>query len=477
MVTLKFGGTSVADVSALRRLCAIVAAQAGPRVVVVSALSGITDQLLALAQVAEQGRLAEALEIVRVIRARHDEVARVADLDGERLGLRDDLAGPWTDLDALVRAVAILRAAPPAVRDAIAACGELLSSRVVAAALRSAGVAAAWVDARQVVATDARHERAVPLRAETAARAEACVRPLLRRGLVPVLGGFVGATVEGVTTTLGRGGSDYSASLIGAALGAREIQIWTDTDGVLTADPRVIDAATTVDGLSCREASALAHFGAKVLHPATMAPAMECGIPVRILNSRRPDARGTVVTSRPARRHNPLAGVACVPDVVVLDVALPPDAAREGVLADVFGVCAAHGATVYASSIGDAEITITLGAGPAAGLAAAVLTARGPVSRRDDLALLVAVGDGLSDRRAHTAEILRALEGIPVAALAESSRAGFVAVAIPRAALRTAMAAVHACFFEAQEDPVHVPVPAFVRLAVTGMLTGEEAVL
>jgi aspartate kinase len=477
MVTLKFGGTSVADAPALQRLCGIVTAQPGQRVVVVSALSGITDQLLALAQVAGQGRLADALDIVRVMRARHEEVARVVDRDGERSRLRDDLAGQWTDLEALVRAVAILRAAPPAVRDAIAACGELLSSRVVAAALCRAGVPAAWVDARQVVATDARHERAVPLRAETAARAEAYVRPLLRRGVVPVLGGYVGATVEGVTTTLGRGGSDYSASLVGAALGAREIQIWTDTDGVLTADPRVIDSASTVEGLSCREASALAHFGAKVLHPATVAPAMDRGIPVRILNSRRPDARGTMVTSRAARRHNPLAGVACVPDVVVLDVALPPDAAREGVLADVFGICASHGSTVYASSIGDAEIAITLGAGPAAEQSAAALIARGAVSRRDDLALLVAVGDGLSESRAHTAEILRALQGIPVAALAESSRAGFVAVAVPRTALKAAMAAVHARFFESPDARVHVPVPSLVRLAVTGILTGEEAAL
>lgn len=477
MVTLKFGGTSVADAAALQRLCAIVAAQSGPRVVVVSALSGITDQLLVLAEVAEQGRLAEALAMIRAVRARHDDVARVVPDDAGRSQLHDDLAGQWTDLDALVRAVAILRSAPPAVRDAIAACGELLSSTLVAAALRSAGVAAAWTDARQVVATDARHERAVPLRAETEARAEACLRPLLRQGLVPVLGGFVGSTTGGVTTTLGRGGSDYSASLIGAALGAREIQIWTDTDGVLTADPRVIGAAHTVDALSCREASALAHFGAKVLHPATVAPAMERGIPVRILNSRRPGAGGTVVTSRSAHRRNPLAGVACVPDVVVLDVALPPDATRERVLADVFGICASQGATVYTSSIGDAEIAITLGAGPAADRAAAALTERGPVNRREDLALLVTAGDGLSDGRARAADILRALDGVPVAELAESSRAGFVAVAVPRAALRAAMAAVHARFFERREGQVHRPAPAFVRLAVAGGLAGEEAIL
>ena len=477
MVTLKFGGTSVADPAALGRLCAIVAAQRGERVVVVSALSGITDQLLALARIAEQGRSAEAAEVIRAIRARHDTIAQVVRDDGRRAQLLDSLAEHWTDLEALVRAVAILRSAPPAFRDAIAACGELVSSKVVAAALTDAGVDAGWADARRVVGTDARHERAVPLRDETAVRAEATVRPLLRLGLVPVVGGFVGSTTDGVTTTLGRGGSDYSASLIGAALGADEIQIWTDTDGVLTADPRVIDTAKTVDGLSFREASALAHFGAKVLHPATVAPAIDRGIPVRILNSRRPEARGTVVTARAANRQNPLAGIACVPDVVVLDVALPPDATRERVLADVFGACATHGATVYSSSVGDADVSITLGAGPAADSATAALTERGAVNRRDDLALLVAAGDGLCDGRAHTGEILRALRDTPVAAIAESSRAGFVAVAVPRATLKAAMAAVHARFFEPRTDRFHLAVPRFVRLASADGLAGEEAIL
>ena len=193
--------------------------------------------------------------------------------DGRRAQLQDSLAEHWTDLEALVRAVAILRSAPPAFRDAIAACGELVSSKVVAAALTDAGVAGG-LGRRAARGRDRR-----PARAGRAAQRKTrpygprpTVRPLLRQGLVAVVGGFVGSTTDGVTTTLGRGGSDYSASLIGAALGADEIQIWTDTDGVLTADPRVLDTAKTVDGLSFREASALAHFGAKVLHPATVAP-------------------------------------------------------------------------------------------------------------------------------------------------------------------------------------------------------------
>jgi aspartate kinase len=409
MVTLKFGGTSVADAPALRRLRAIVGAVAGERVVVVSALSGVTDQLLALSRAAEAGRLADALSGIQRLRQRHEAISEVIDGDDRRARALADVAEHWTDLEALVRAVSILRSAAPAFRDAIVSCGELASSRLVAAALADGGVPAAWVDARLVVRTDDRHERAVPLADETTAAAERHVRPVLRRGDVAVIGGFVGATGTGVTTTLGRGGSDLSASLIGASLGASEIQIWTDTDGVLTADPRVLDRAVTVEGLSFREASALAHFGAKVLHPATVAPAIDRGIPVRILNSRRPDARGTLVTGRAARRRNPLAGLASLNDVVVVDVALPHDATRERLLADVFATCAAHGATVYAASIGDADVSVILGGGAAAESAVAALAGVGAAGRRDDLALLAVAGDGLVDGRAHVGELLRAL--------------------------------------------------------------------
>jgi aspartate kinase len=476
VVTLKFGGTSVADRPAFERLCAIVAAVDGPRVVVVSALAGITDQLLALARVAESGHADEAAGILRTIRERHEQASEVITGADARRAALDSLRELWADLEALVRAVVILRAAPPACRDAIAACGELLSSTLVTAALRASGVPATWVDARQVMATDGRHERAVPLMAETTERAERVILPLLRDGRVAVMGGFVGSTLGGVTTTLGRGGSDYSASLIGAALRGTEIQIWTDTDGVLTADPRVIDGAKTVAALSFREASALAHFGAKVLHPATVAPAIDRGIPVRILNSRRPTAAGTLVTARAAERRNPLAGVACVPDVVVLDVPLPPDATRERVLAEAFSACAASGATVYASSIGDADVSITIGSGLAADRTEQAVGERGVVNRRDDLSLLVAVGDGLADGRANTGDILRALNGTPVAAIAESSRGGFVAVAVSRNDMKGATEALHSRFFEAR-DPKSLPsVTPFARTVRASAATEGDGV-
>jgi aspartate kinase len=478
MVTLKFGGTSVADAAALSRLRAIVGAQAGERVVVVSALSGVTDQLLAISRTAEAGQLPEALDAIRRLRERHETIADIVGDAVLRARVLADVQEHWTDLEALVRAVAILRSAAPAFRDAIAACGELASSRIVAAALSDGGVPASWVDARLVLCTDGRHERAVALAEPTTANAERQIRPVLQRGDVAVLGGFVGATADGVTTTLGRGGSDFSASLVGACLAADEIQIWTDTDGVLTADPRVLDRAVTVDGLSFREASALAHFGAKVLHPATVAPAIDRGIPVRILNSRRPEARGTLVTGRAAKRRNPLAGLACLSDVLVIDVALPPDATRERQLADVFATCAAHGATVYASSIGDADVSVILGGGPAALAAAAALETAVGARSRDDLALLAVAGDGLSDGRSQVGALLTTLKRVTVAAIAESSRAGFVALAVRRTDLLEATTLLHRRFFETG-NRTRRPAsrrPRLVSVRRTAVRQDEEAV-
>ncbi len=470
MVTLKFGGTSVADAAALTRLCTIVAHVPGERVVVVSALSGTTDALLALARTAATGDLRATLDAIAGIRERHAAICGVVRDPARRARLLTDLGEPWTELEALARAAVILRSAPPAVRDAIAACGELASSRIVAAALDDAGVPAVWIDARAVVATNSGHERAVPLAAETAARARAVIGPALRRGAVAVVGGFVGSTADGITTTLGRGGSDLSASLIGACLDATEIQIWTDTDGVLTADPRILARVDTVPSLSFREASALAHFGAKVLHPATVAPAVDRGIPVRILNSRRPDAAGTTVTRDTAGRHNPFAGVACLSDVIVADVALPADATRERVLAGVFGACAEEGATIYASAIGDTRVSVTIGAGGPAREAVARCRALGVTGVREDLGLLAVVGDGLIDGRAFADEVLRSVRGATLAVIAAAPEAGFVAIGVPRADLARATAEVHARFFEARGRVAPVPrwVPSRVPPAVPG---------
>ena len=301
MVVQKFGGTSVADPAAIRRLIEIVrTARArdgrGPAVVV-SAMSGVTDLLLGVAAAAGSARTDEALTRVEQLRERRMLRARHQLTGGGQMALAAHVGESFDQLAAVVRALGVLREVSPRTLDVVAAMGELLSSRLVAAALVEAGVPAEWVDARRAVVTNDDHTRAAPLMRETTAALRASVLPALDAGRVPVLGGFVGATANGHTTTLGRGGGDYSGALVGAGIDAREIQIWTDVDGMLSADPRVIQNPRLVPRLSFSEAAELAYFGAKVLHPSTILPAVERDIPVRILNSKRPEGTGTLITA------------------------------------------------------------------------------------------------------------------------------------------------------------------------------------
>ncbi len=274
---------------------------------VVSALARVTDALLEVARLAERGDAAAARAAVRALRLRHEEMTTLVRQPERRAELLKLLDVLFAELEGVASALAVVREVSPRSCDALVAAGELASSRIVAAALAEAGLPSRWLDARDLLVTDAAHGAASPDRAATDERLRSRVSALLQQGLVAVTGGFVGATASGVTTTLGRGGSDYSAALFGAGLAAEEIQIWTDVDGMLTADPRLVPAPRVVTHLSFAEASELAYFGAKVLHPSTILPAVGLGIPVRILNSHRPRAEGTLITAS-LRAGRPGAG-------------------------------------------------------------------------------------------------------------------------------------------------------------------------
>ena len=283
-------------------------------------MSGVTDALLAIAAAAGAGNADDALARLAQLRERHLSAARALAAQEADGPLGASINAQFDDLVALARALAVLREVSPRTLDVVAAAGELLSSRIVAAALTQAGVPAEWVDARRAIVTNDDYTRAVPLADETNAAVRSSVLSVIEAGRVPVLGGFVASTVDGHTTTLGRGGSDYSGALVGAGIGAAEIQIWTDVDGMLTADPRVVNDAEVVPHLSFAEAAELAYFGAKVLHPSTIFPAVARNIPVRILNSRKPDGTGTTITAEPSPSSTPLTALACKRDLTVVDI-------------------------------------------------------------------------------------------------------------------------------------------------------------
>ena len=295
-IVMKFGGTSVADAAAFENVARIVASEhkAAP-VVVVSAMSGVTDSLLNATSIAAIGDAQRAFASLENVFKRHEVAAQ--ELLSERT--RDEFLKPLRSAAEQISELLKLFAQKPSERkslqDAVVSFGEILSSTLLAAVLSERDISARQVDARRCIITDEEHTSAIPLMPESSTHTQDELRPVIDAGIVPVLGGFIGATQQGATTTLGRGGSDYTAALIGALIGASEIQIWTDVTGVLTADPRVVPHAYTVETLSYGEAAELAYFGAKVLHPKTIHPAIVNAIPVRICHSRRPEAQGTVV--------------------------------------------------------------------------------------------------------------------------------------------------------------------------------------
>jgi aspartate kinase len=455
---LKFGGTSVADQAAITRLADIVRAarqsaiapeNTDPRgpVVVVSALGGATDRLLGLAAQAGAGDADGARENLRLLLERHLQVAEVITDDGLREDVVRHLGQEFGELARVVAALAVLKEVSPRWLDAIAAVGELCSSRIVAAALESRGLAAAWVDAREVMVTTAEHTAAPPLMPETEAKMTAALIPLLAVRKIPVMGGFVGATVNGVTTTLGRGGSDYSAAIVGACLDASEIQIWTDVDGMLTADPRLISSAQLVPHLSFDEASELAYFGAKVLHPATILPAMAKNIPVRILNSRNPEARGTLITANRPSSGLPLTAVATKRNVTVVDISSTRMLMAHGFLHKLFGVFKDHVTSVDIVTTSEVTVSVTVDDTRRLSRIIEDLSAFAQVTRQDDMAALCVVGEGIQSDAMFVSRLLGAIGQVPIRMLSQAAERRNITIVIPDSELPGALERIHAEFF------------------------------
>ncbi len=362
---LKFGGTSLGSAERIRDVARLVAARGGdPCVVVASAMGGVTDLLVGL-KISLSGRDREAAGRARAILAqRHEEAVGGLDLPAaERAALNESVAAELRRVEEISSGVLLLEEISPRTSDALLSVGELISSRLLAAALSAGGSEAVWVDPREILATDATHGAARTDEAETARRVAARVLPELEAGRVVVTGGFVGAAPGGSTTTLGRGGSDTSAAVLGGALkdaglAVGVIEIWTDVDGILTADPRVVPAARAVPEVSYPEAAELAFFGAKVLHPATIRPAVQRGIPVAVRNTFHPDAPGTVV-----RKDAPGTGVRALAmrkGVTALFVGSPRMLLAYGYASRVFSVFERHRVSVDVIATSEVSISITV---------------------------------------------------------------------------------------------------------------------
>jgi bifunctional aspartokinase / homoserine dehydrogenase 1 len=355
---MKFGGTSVGDASCILRAAQIIAKAAGENqcVAVVSAMSGVTNRLIAAAKNAESGRAEEASGILEALREQHETaLMSLLPREDDRVSIRAQIARLLAEGRRLCDGTALLRELTPRTLDAISSLGERLSAPLVAAAVKEQGVPSQPIEATELVVTDAFHGGAEPLMELTRKRAEAHLRPLLERGVVPVVTGFIGATTEGQLTTLGRGGSDYSATILGAALDADEVIIWTDVDGVLTADPRLVPDARTIPIISYREAGELAYFGAKVLHPKTLNPVVQAAIPVWIRNSFAPEKLGTKITLEGQSIGGGVKALTAIRDVTLISLGGPGIVGLPDVVGRTFSTTAEVRANVLLISQSSAQ--------------------------------------------------------------------------------------------------------------------------
>ena len=360
MIVAKFGGTSVADADAIRRLIEIIRSRIDERpVVVVSALDHVTDELLDLAQHCGTGDGAAIERSVDALVDRHERVGHA--LPGCSSAL-EQIRADAEQMRAEAHSARERRLSPAEI-DSFAGRGEVWSSRLIAAALAQAGVDSAWVDIRPIMVTDGRFGRATPYTQVLNKRARDGLKPLANSGRVPVTQGFIGATATGVPTTLGRGGSDFTAALLGAALEAERVEIWTDVNGLMTADPRIVPSARTLSAASYDEAAELATFGAKILHPATALPLVRAGIPIVILNSREPTRQGTTVGPQAQLDRvgdSPIRSISWKQGITVVNIRAPRMLGTFGFLRALFEVFERHETVVDVLASGEVSISLTI---------------------------------------------------------------------------------------------------------------------
>ena len=439
MIVMKFGGSSVGAPDGVARVVEITRGRLSRSpVVVVSAFRGVTDDLLALGREALEGRL-DRLEAVE---RRHRDAARGLGLDFA------PLEPLLAELSELARGVSLLKELTPRTLDRLAGFGERLSARLVAAAFAKAGIPAAAVDASEMLLTDDRFGEAAPLPEAD----ELLRRALSGPGPLRVVTGFIGRTRAGELTTLGRNGSDFTATIIGAALGAEEVEIWSDVDGIMTADPRLVPGARPLEALSFAEACELAHYGGKVLHPHTLVPAMRRGIPVRCLNTFKPDHPGTRITAAAAPAHGvALKSIAFKRRQVILSASSPRMLSGPGFLARIFSVLAKHDIDV--DMVATSEVSVSATTGDEKGVEKAVveLAPEFETSVERGVSVVCAVGDAIQSTPGVAAEIFGAMRtcGVNVRMISQGASKNNVAFVVEDADVERAVKALHARFFPA----------------------------
>ena len=448
MIVMKFDAAAIASHDRLRAVATLVKQhKARKPVVVTSALPKVTDLLLEAADLAA-ARESEYEDRVQEVKSLHEQLAQDLLPDGPaRRRLSSHMQELLEELRVFYSAVYALAELTPRTRDAVAAIGERLSSELVAQALGQQGLRAETIDPRTLIVTDDVFGGASPLLEEIAPRLKLKLEPMLGTGLVPVIGGYVGATKEGVTTTLGRGGADATAAVIGALLEAEEVQIWTEVDGLMTVDPKLAPDAQAIPNVSPEEAAELAYFGEKVLHPAMIRPAVEKGVPVRICNTREPGAPGTLITTGADVGPSGPRAVAFRKGITVVLISQPKMFMATGFLRQVFEIFERHHTPI--DLIATSEVTISVTVDNVEHLAEikADLARLGEVRILRETAIISLVGRGFFRYQGLARRIFEALSDVNVVMISFAASDANVSVVVEEADTERAVHGLHREFF------------------------------
>ena len=440
MIVMKFGGTSVESAEAIARVAGIVKERLARKpVVVVSAMGKTTNKLLAIAGAAVEGKREQALGLLEELRAFHCK-------ESAGLGVDAEVTAHFDELAELVKGIVVMGELTPRATDAVSAFGERLSSIIVTACFRRAGLSAVHLDARSVIVTDRRHMQAAPMFTETYARLAAAVPSLAAKHVV-VMGGFIASTEDGVTSTLGRGGSDYTASIVGAGIDAEEIQIWTDVDGMLTADPTLLEGVYRVKQCSFAEAAELAYFGAKVLHPATVLPAIEKNIPVRILNSRRPHVEGTLITAVEPVGASPIRSIACKRNITLVNIVSTRMLMAHGFLRRIFEIFDRYETPVDMLATSEVSVSLTIDNTRSLPAIRSEIEQFAEVSVEENQAIVSLVGENIRYTPGVSARVFTALKEINVRMISQGASRLNISVVVAAADLKSAVESLHREFF------------------------------
>lgn len=445
---MKFGGTSVQDADAFQRVADIVTGEKeNSPVVVTSAMSKVTDALLNAFELAKKDEPQQAIESLEPHFERHVEVAK--QLIGEEAQKRffDELEKSKTELSEILQRVSRRSLPLQLLKDVIVAYGEQLSSRLLAEVCKAAGLNARHADSRRLIITDDEHGSANPIWNETERIIQLELHPLVNAGEIPVMGGFIAASRSGETTTLGRGGSDYSAALVGAALRAREIQIWTDVTGVLTTDPRICPEARTLKTLSYEEAAELAYFGAKVLHPKTIQPAVDFAIPVRVCNSHQPQERGTMILPQSETTARKVKSIAFKKGVTILRISSARMLGAYGFMSAIFQIFERHRVVVDVVTTSEVSVSLTLDNTDSLETVVRDLERIGKIEVEGGNAVVCVVGGGLRTTSGLASQIFSTLEDINISLISHGASSVNVTFVVKEESLNEVVKRLHQKFF------------------------------